>query len=190
MFLGRPAAPVALGWAEQARDDSCRAMERLPPRSFGRTPARLVLHPRARLHGADGIPYALFIAAWPALSFRRRDDLLASVGGILMRAGIAPGRREPRPHRCANSALPAIEAAAARAPDGCSRLSETAPGVFPSLRIYTAASTIARPMDRLYGRFRQGRDSVFDVGSHVGDRIAAFRRLGARVVACERTRLW
>jgi FkbM family methyltransferase len=26
---------------------------------------------------------------------------------------------------------------------------------------------------------------VFDVGSHVGDRIAAFRRLGARVVACE-----
>ena len=28
-------------------------------------------------------------------------------------------------------------------------------------------------------------DLVFDVGSHVGDRIAAFRRLGARVVACE-----
>src|SRR3954471_17169675 len=40
-------------------------------------------------------------------------------------------------------------------------------------------------MDRLYGRFVKAGDLVFDVGSHVGDRIAAFRRLGARVVACE-----
>src|SRR5207237_1191193 len=40
-------------------------------------------------------------------------------------------------------------------------------------------------MDRLYGRFVKPGDLVFDVGSHVGDRIAAFRRLGARVVACE-----
>jgi FkbM family methyltransferase len=28
-------------------------------------------------------------------------------------------------------------------------------------------------------------DLVFDVGSHVGDRVAAFRRLSCRVVACE-----
>ena len=28
-------------------------------------------------------------------------------------------------------------------------------------------------------------DLVFDVGAHVGDRVAAFRRLGARVVALE-----
>ena len=40
-------------------------------------------------------------------------------------------------------------------------------------------------MDRLYARFVRSGDLVFDVGSHVGDRIAAFRRLGARVVACE-----
>ena len=40
-------------------------------------------------------------------------------------------------------------------------------------------------MDRLYARFVKPGDLVFDVGSHVGDRIAAFRRLGARVVACE-----
>ncbi len=31
----------------------------------------------------------------------------------------------------------------------------------------------------------QRGDLVFDVGAHVGDRIAAFRRLGARVVAVE-----
>jgi len=40
-------------------------------------------------------------------------------------------------------------------------------------------------MDRLYGLFVQPGDLVFDVGAHVGDRIASFRRLGARVVAAE-----
>jgi FkbM family methyltransferase len=40
-------------------------------------------------------------------------------------------------------------------------------------------------MDRLYAQFVKSGDLVFDVGAHVGDRIAAFRRLGARVVACE-----
>jgi FkbM family methyltransferase len=40
-------------------------------------------------------------------------------------------------------------------------------------------------MDRLYGGFVQRGDRVFDIGAHVGDRIASFRRLGARVVAVE-----
>jgi FkbM family methyltransferase len=40
-------------------------------------------------------------------------------------------------------------------------------------------------MDRLYGNFVRSGDLVFDVGAHVGDRIASFRRLGARVVAVE-----
>ena len=40
-------------------------------------------------------------------------------------------------------------------------------------------------MDRLYRRFVRPGDLVFDIGAHVGDRIAAFRRLGARVVALE-----
>ena len=40
-------------------------------------------------------------------------------------------------------------------------------------------------MDRLYGGFVRRGDLVFDVGAHVGDRIASFRRLGARVVAVE-----
>ena len=40
-------------------------------------------------------------------------------------------------------------------------------------------------MDRLYGRFVRRGDLVFDVGAHVGDRVASFRRLGARVVAVE-----
>jgi len=40
-------------------------------------------------------------------------------------------------------------------------------------------------MDRLYGSFVRTGDLVFDVGAHVGDRVASFRRLGARVVAVE-----
>lgn len=40
-------------------------------------------------------------------------------------------------------------------------------------------------MDRLHGNFIQPGDLVFDVGAHVGDRVASFRRLGARVVAVE-----
>jgi FkbM family methyltransferase len=40
-------------------------------------------------------------------------------------------------------------------------------------------------MDRLYGQFVRRGDLVFDVGAHVGDRVASFRRLGARVIAVE-----
>src|SRR4051812_1546561 len=40
-------------------------------------------------------------------------------------------------------------------------------------------------MDRLHRGFVQRGDLVFDIGGHVGDRIASFRRLGARVVAVE-----
>jgi FkbM family methyltransferase len=40
-------------------------------------------------------------------------------------------------------------------------------------------------MDRLHGDFVRPGDLVFDVGAHVGDRVASFHRLGARVVAVE-----
>src|SRR5258708_19975672 len=40
-------------------------------------------------------------------------------------------------------------------------------------------------MDRLYGSFVAAGDLAFDIGAHVGDRIAVLRRLGARVVAVE-----
>ena len=58
-------------------------------------------------------------------------------------------------------------------------------GIFRSLRIYYGGRHDRAAMDRLYARFVKRGDLVFDVGAHVGDRIAAFRRLGARVVACE-----
>src|SRR5690606_31886866 len=43
----------------------------------------------------------------------------------------------------------------------------------------------AAAMDALYARFLAPGDLAFDVGAHVGDRTASFRRLGARVVAVE-----
>jgi FkbM family methyltransferase len=61
----------------------------------------------------------------------------------------------------------------------------TARGVVRSLRIYYGNRERRAAMERLYGRFIKPGDLVFDVGAHVGDRVAAFRRLGARVVAVE-----
>jgi FkbM family methyltransferase len=58
-------------------------------------------------------------------------------------------------------------------------------GVLRSLRIYHGHPARAAAMDKLYAQFIAPGDLVFDVGAHVGDRIASFRRLGARVVAVE-----
>ncbi len=61
----------------------------------------------------------------------------------------------------------------------------TARGVLRSLRIYYGGRTRAAAMDQLYGAFVRHGDLAFDIGAHVGDRIASFRRLGARVIALE-----
>src|SRR6266849_3030033 len=56
-------------------------------------------------------------------------------------------------------------------------------GVLRSLRIYYGDRRRRGALDRHYRRFVGSGDLVFDIGCHVGDRVAAFRRLGARVVA-------
>jgi FkbM family methyltransferase len=58
-------------------------------------------------------------------------------------------------------------------------------GVVRSLRIYYGDGTRRDAMDALYRRFVAPGDLAFDIGAHVGDRTASFRRLGARVVAVE-----
>jgi FkbM family methyltransferase len=58
-------------------------------------------------------------------------------------------------------------------------------GVIRSLRIYYGDRRRRSALDRHYARFVARDDLVFDIGSHVGDRVAAFRRLGARVIAVE-----
>jgi FkbM family methyltransferase len=58
-------------------------------------------------------------------------------------------------------------------------------GILRSLSIYYGDRRRGAAMQRLYSAFVQESDLVFDVGAHVGDRVRAFRRLGARVVAVE-----
>ena len=58
-------------------------------------------------------------------------------------------------------------------------------GMIRSLRIYYGDRSRAAAMDRLYSDFVRRGDRVFDIGAHVGDRVASFRRLGARIVAVE-----
>jgi FkbM family methyltransferase len=58
-------------------------------------------------------------------------------------------------------------------------------GVARSLRIYYGDRVRREAMDALHARFLKQGDIAFDIGAHVGDRIASFRRLGARAVAVE-----
>jgi FkbM family methyltransferase len=69
-----------------------------------------------------------------------------------------------------------------------SRLAEffaSARGLARSIAVYHGDRARHRAMDALHSRFLKAGDLAFDVGSHVGDRAASFRRLGARVVALE-----
>jgi FkbM family methyltransferase len=54
-----------------------------------------------------------------------------------------------------------------------------------SLEVYYGDAARNAAMDRLVAQFISEGDLGFDIGSHVGDRIGAFRRAGARVVALE-----
>jgi FkbM family methyltransferase len=53
-----------------------------------------------------------------------------------------------------------------------------------SLRVYYAPGRAAA-LDAFYSRFLARGELGFDIGAHVGDRSASFRRLGARAVAVE-----
>ncbi|MDB5375212.1 MAG: FkbM family methyltransferase [Belnapia sp.] len=53
-----------------------------------------------------------------------------------------------------------------------------------SLRVYYAPGRAAA-LDEFHRRFMAAGDLAFDIGAHVGDRTASFRRLGAQVVAVE-----
>lgn len=62
---------------------------------------------------------------------------------------------------------------------------QTAAGLLRSCLTYRLGRRRRRAMDGLYGRFLAPGGLAFDVGAHVGDRVACFRRLGCRVVAVE-----
>ena len=57
-------------------------------------------------------------------------------------------------------------------------------GVLRSLAIYYAPGRVGR-ISRFYAPFVSPGDLCFDIGAHVGNRVSAWGRLGARVVAVE-----
>lgn len=61
----------------------------------------------------------------------------------------------------------------------------TAKALHRSLRVYHGDKSRQPAMDAMYAQFLKPGQLAFDIGSHVGDRISSFRRLGARVVALE-----
>ncbi len=65
------------------------------------------------------------------------------------------------------------------------RADPTLASLHRSLGVYYDSPGRDTAMDQLYARFLQPGDLAFDIGSHVGDRVAAFRRRGARVVTLE-----
>ncbi|WP_224392383.1 FkbM family methyltransferase [Pseudonocardia sp. ICBG1293] len=58
-------------------------------------------------------------------------------------------------------------------------------GIARSLATYHGIPGRQRRMRRFYGQFLQPGDLAFDVGAHAGNRVRAWRGLGARVVAVE-----
>ena len=135
------------------------------------------------------IPYACLIAGGLALAIPFAV-LTASpaLGRALVRQKLVrlPEETDPPPALRA-LALPALDPAQIAARAGSTGLAalRATRGVLRSLRIYYGSRRRHAAMDRLYGQFVVPGDLVFDIGAHVGDRIAAFRRLGARVVAVE-----
>lgn len=58
-------------------------------------------------------------------------------------------------------------------------------GLASSFLVYYGLPTRLRRMRRMYSRFVPGGGLAFDIGSHLGNRLRAFDRMGARIVAVE-----
>jgi membrane glycosyltransferase len=189
LFLARLLLGRSVGWTAQAREDHevplWLAARQLWPQTLLGLWTLAVL---GRTVPA-AIPYALFIAGGLAVSIPFAV-LTASpgLGRALVRVGFCRLPEETAaPAELAALSLPAIAisvAAAARSLTWRERMRAFG-GVLRSLRIYYLDRNRSAAMVSLYGAFVKSGDLVFDVGAHVGDRVAVFRKLGARVVAVE-----
>jgi membrane glycosyltransferase len=188
LFLGGLMFGRTIGWIGQTRDDHAvpwsLAIHNLWPHAVLGIVTVGVLAATA----PSAIPYALFIAGGPLLAIPLAVVTASpALGRVLLRLGIGRLPEETAPSPALSAlALPAVEAA--RPEPGSTGIADgwrAARGILRSLRIYYGDRQRRAAMDRLYGHFVRPGDLVFDVGAHVGDRVAAFRRLGARVVAVE-----
>jgi membrane glycosyltransferase len=191
LFLIRLLFGRTVGWGGQARDDhqvswSLAARHLWPQTLMGLAPVLLLA-----FTAPFAVPYALFIAGGPLLSIPLAVITAApAVGRGLIAIGLdrLPEETEPPPELRALE-LPAIELTQQRLAEplehSWSDSLRTVRGIVRSLHIYYGDRTRRDAMVRLYGELVRAGDLVFDAGAHVGDRVGAFRRLGATVVAVE-----
>jgi membrane glycosyltransferase len=189
LFLAGLAFGRAGGWTGQTREEHSVPLGLAVQRFWPATATGLGTLGVLAATVPAAIPYACLIAAGLALAVPFAM-LTASpaFGRALVRRRLAclPEESDPPPALRALG-LPALDPARL-SPRGATRMPagvRAARGVLRSLRIYYGDRRRRAAMDRLYATFLEPGDLVFDVGAHVGDRIAAFRRLGARVVAVE-----
>jgi membrane glycosyltransferase len=185
LFLIRLFCGRTVPWTVQTRDDhsvpwSLALRQFWAQTSMGLVPVVVLAAtvPRA-------LPFALLIAAGPLLSIPLAVSTASpAVGRALIALGLdrLPEEGMPPPELRALE-LPAIEMSARALTLG--EAWHSLRGVVRSLRIYYGDRTRRAAMDRLYRQFIKPGDLAFDIGAHVGDRVAAFRRIGARVVAVE-----
>jgi FkbM family methyltransferase len=179
----------ATGWTGQTRDDHSVPLGLAARNLWPATATGLATLGVLAATVPAAIPYACLIAAGLALAIPFAV-LTASpaFGRALVRLKLVrlPEETEPPPVLRA-LALPALDPAQVPARPGTTMFAgmRAVRGVLRSLRIYYGSRRRRAAMDRLYARFIAPGDLVFDIGAHVGGRIAAFRRLGARVVAVE-----
>jgi membrane glycosyltransferase len=183
LLLGR-----SIGWTAQARDDHAVPVAVAARQLWPQTLLGLASLTTLALTLPAAVPYALFIAGGLALSIPfavvtaapRLGRALVAIGFCRLPEEIAP------PAELAALGLPAIETAAAAASNLTLREQvQAGAGVLRSLRIYYLDRSRTAAMARFYAPLVRPGELVFDIGAHVGDRVACFRKLGARVVAVE-----
>ena len=201
VFLARLLFGRTIEWGAQARDDHevpwSLALRHFWPQTLVGLVPLLVL----AISAPSAIPYAFLIAGGPLLSIplavataapalgralialgldRLPEETVAAAG--IARAGTARHRTvAARPVKRSMRRQPWYETWYGSWHESW----RTTRGVVRSLRLYYGDRERRAAMDRLYSRFVKAGDLVFDIGAHVGDRAAVFRRFGARVVAVE-----
>ena len=189
LFLTELLFGRATGWTGQTRDDHSVPLGLAARNLWPATVTGLATLGVLAATVPAAIPYACLIAAGLALAIPFAV-LTASpaFGRALVRQKLVRLPEETDPPLALRAlALPALDPAQVPARPGTTMFAgmRAARGVLRSLRIYYGSWQRHAAMDRLYAGFIEPGDLVFDIGAHVGDRVAAFRRLGARVVAVE-----
>ncbi len=198
LFFARLLLGRTIEWKAQTREDHRVPWETAlrafwPHTLIGLAPLLLLA-----LTTPAAMPFALILAAGPLLSIPLAVTTASpALGRTMVAAGICrlPEESYPPPELIVLK-LPALELAQCATSGGSAPGSksagrsianglQTVRGIARSLHTYYGSRERRADMDRLHRTFIQPGDLVFDVGAHVGDRIASFRRLGACVVAVE-----